>query len=422
MPLDRRLKRGLSTPIVGIDVASLERDLHEVVQRGRRRRRNRRLAAVVATVAIVVGIVVLAPRALDAFRSLGEPRPAAPLEPEGIPGVITTVAGVGLPEASGDGGPATAAAIHYPFDLVMDEAGNLYVAETMRIRKIDASGRIMTIVGPPADGDEPTLTEANRLRLGGQTNALAIDAEGNLYVGGGDGDHFVVNKISPSGQVTRIAGTGRRGFSGDGGPAIEAELGWVYDLAVDPAGNVYLVDADHHRIRMVDTTGVITTVAGTGRRGYSGDGGLATDARLYNPAGIDIDPSGNIYFADNWNNVIRRIDASTRLITTIAGNGRQAFGGDGGPAIRARFNHPEHVEVGEDGTVYIEDTGNHCIRMVDPTGTITTVVGICESGFGGDGGPASAALLSEPSGMLLTPDGVLYIADSANNRVRRVIL
>jgi len=163
-------------------------------------------------------------------------------------------------------------------------------------------------------------------------------------------------------------------------------------------------------------------VAGTGRPGYSGDGGPATDARLYNPAGIDIDPSGNVYFADDWNNVIRRIDASSGVITTIAGNGRQAYGGDDGPATRARFNHPEHVEVGEDGTVYIEDTGNHCIRMVDPSGTITTIVGTCESGFGGDGGPATSALLSEPSGMLLTPAGVLYIADSGNNRVRRVIL
>jgi sugar lactone lactonase YvrE len=422
MPLDRRLKRGLSAPIVGIDAPSLERDLHVVVERGRRRRRNRRFAAILAAAVVVIGAVVLVPRALDAVRSLWEPRPAAPLEPQGIPGVITTVAGVGVPEASGDGGPATAAGIHYPFDLVMDEAGNLYVAETMRVRKIDASGRITTVVGPPADRDVTTLTEANRLRLGGQTNALAIDVEGNLYVGGGDGDHFVVNRVSPAGEVTRIAGTGRSGFSGDGGPAIEAELGWVYDLDVDPAGNVYLVDAEHHRIRMVDTTGVITTVAGTGRPGYSGDGGPATDARLYNPAGIDIDQAGNIYLADDWNNVIRRIDASTGVITTIAGNGRQAFGGDGGPAIRARFNHPEHVEVGTDGTVYIEDTGNHCIRKVDPAGIITTIVGMCESGFGGDGGPASSALLSEPSGMLLTPDSVLYIADSANNRVRRVIL
>jgi sugar lactone lactonase YvrE len=422
MPLDRRLKRGLSAPIVGIDAPSLERDLHVVVERGRRRRRNRRFAAILAAAVVVIGAVVLVPRALDAVRSPGEPRPAAPLEPQGIPGVITTVAGVGVPEASGDGGPATAAGIHYPFDLVMDEAGNLYVAETMRVRKIDASGRITTVVGPPADGDVTTLTQANRLRLGGQTNALAIDVEGNLYVGGGDGDHFVVNRVSPAGEVTRIAGTGRSGFSGDGGPAIEAELGWVYDLTVDPAGNVYLVDAEHHRIRMVDTTGVITTVAGTGRPGYSGDGGPATDARLYNPAGIDIDQAGNIYLADDWNNVIRRIDASTGVLTTIAGNGRQAFGGDGGPAIRARFNHPEHVEVGTDGTVYIEDTGNHCIRMVDAEGIIRTIVGTCKPGFSGDGGPALEAQLSEPSGMFLTPDGVLYIADSGNNRVRRVIL
>jgi sugar lactone lactonase YvrE len=250
---------------------------------------------------------------------------------------------------------------------------------------------------------------------------LAIDAEGDLYVGGGDGDHFMVNRISPSGEVTRVAGTGRAGFSGDGGPAIEAELGWTYDLAVDPAGNIYLVDVDHHRIRMVDTEGVISTIAGTGRRGYSGDGGPATDARLYNPTGIALDQDGNIYFADGWNDVIRRIDASG-VITTIAGSGRQGFSGDGRRATRARFNHPEHVAVDADGTVYIEDTGNHCIRMVDADGIITTIVGICESGFSGDEGPAVDAQLSEPSGMLLAPGGVLYIADSANNRVRRVTL
>lgn len=421
MPLDRRLKDGLSAPIAGVDAPSLERDLHLVVRRGRRHRRNRRLALLSATLVVVVGAVVFGPRALEAIRSAPEARPAAPILPRGIPGVITTIAGVGVPDSSGDGGLAVEAAIRYPFDLVVDGAGNLYILESRRIRKVDASGRITTVVGPPATQAETALTEANQLLLGDRSNALAIDAHGNLYVGGGDGDHFMVNKVSPSGQVTRVAGTGRSGFSGDGGPATEADLGWVYDLAVDPVGNVYIVDLDHHRIRMVDTAGVITTVAGTGERGYSGDGGPATDARLYNPAGIALDASGNVYFTDGWNNVVRLIDRRG-VITTIAGNGRQGYSGDGGAAMRARFNHPEHVGVGEDGTLYIEDTGNHCIRKVGPDGIITTIVGICESGFGGDGGSARQARLSEPSGMLLAPGGVLYIADSGNNRVRRVIL
>jgi sugar lactone lactonase YvrE len=421
MHLDRYLKEALSGAGVGIDASSLERDLNVVVQRGRRRRRNRWLVGFVATVALVIGAVVLAPRALDALRSVGEPRPAAPPRPEGIPGVITTVAGTGAAASRGDGGPATAAAVHYPFDLVVDETGNLFILEASeRVRKVDPAGRITTVVGPPATRADTILTEANALRLKG-TNALAIDGEGNLYVGGGDGRHFMVSRISPSGQVTRVAGTGRPGFSGDGGPAIEAELGWVYDLAVDAAGNIFIVDQDNHRIRMVDTDGVITTIAGTGEPGFSGDAGTATEARLNSPYGIALDGEGNIYFTAQPG-VVRRIDTSG-VITTIAGSGRVGYAGDGGPATAARLSTgPEHVEVDQDGRVYIEDTGNNCIRMVDLDGTITTIVGVGKAGFRGDGGPAPSALLRQPSGMALTPDGVLYIADSGNHRVRRVIV
>jgi sugar lactone lactonase YvrE len=420
MHLDRRLKEALSGARVGIDAPSLERDLHIVVQRGRRRRRNRWLVGFVATVALVICAVVLAPRALDALRSVGEPRPAAPPRPEGIPGVITTVAGTGARASRGDGGRATAAAVQYPLDLVVDETGNLYILEASgRVRKVDSAGRITTVAGLPARRADTVLTEANEVRFA--ANALAIDGEGNLYVGGGDGNHFMVNRISPSGQVTRVAGTGRPGFSGDGGPAIEAELGWVYDLAVDEAGNIFIVDQDNDRIRMVDTDGVITTIAGTGEPGYSGDGGPATEARLNSPYGIALDGEGNIYFTAQPG-VVRRIDSSG-VITTIAGSGRVGYAGDGGPATAARLSTgPEHVEVDQDGRVYIEDTGNHCIRMVDLDGTITTIVGVGEPGFRGDGGPARSALLQQPSGMTLTPDGVLYIADSANNRVRRVIV
>ncbi|MGH2591077.1 MAG: hypothetical protein ACRDGW_09815, partial [Actinomycetota bacterium] len=313
------------------------------------------------------------------------------------------------------------AGIRYPYDLVVDSASDLYILENGRVRKVDGSGRITTVVGPPAT-DEPTaLTEAHQLRLGRSVNALAIDAEDNLYVGGGDGRHFMVNRISPSGEVTRIAGTGRPGFSGDGGPAIDAELGWVYDLAVDPAGNVYIVDQDNNRIRMVDTNGVITTIAGTGEPGWSGDFGPALDALVDHPWGIALDEGGNVYFTQ-LPSVVRRIDAASGVITTVAGSGKAGYAGDGGPATEARMNSPEHIAVDAEGDLVVEDTGNHCIRMVDLNGIITSIVGMCGRGFEGDGGPADLARLSEPSGMLLTPDGVLYIADSGNNRVRRVIL
>jgi sugar lactone lactonase YvrE len=415
---DERLKRALSGPVVPIDGASMERDLHVVVQRGRRHRRNRRLVGVIAALTAVVGAVVLAPRALDALRSVGEPRPARPPEPRGI---ITTVAGTGVEKSSGDGGPATEAAIRYPFDLAMDDAGNLYILQINRVRKVDPSGRITTVVGPPVPPTNLPLTEANLLRLRG-TNALAIDAAGNLYVGGGEGKHFMVSRISPSGDVTRIAGTGRPGFSGEGGPALEAELGWVYDLVVDPVGNVYFTDYDNHCLWRVDTTGIIRIIAGTGTPGYSGDGGPATEARVGNPNGIALDSAGNIYVTQSVAGVVRRIDTNG-VITTIAGTGRHGYSGDGGLATEARLTATEHVEVDDSGNVYIEDTGNQCIRVIDSEGIIRTVVGTCaESGFSGDGGPARSAQLWQPSGMMLTPDGVLYIADSANNRVRRVIL
>ena len=415
---DERLKRALSGPVVPVDVASTERDFHVVVQRGRRRRRNRRLLGVVAAVAVVVGAVVLTPRTLEALRGVGDTRPARPSE---LKGIITTVAGIGVAESSGDGGPAVEAGIRYPYDLVVDSASDLYILESGRVRKVDGSGRITTVVGPPAT-DEPTApTEAHQLRLGKSVNALAIDAEDNLYVGGGDGKHFMVNRISPSGEVTRIAGTGRPGFSGDGGPAIDAALGWVYDLAVDPAGNVYIVDQDNNRIRMVDTNGVITTIAGTGEPGWSGDFGPATDARLDHPWGIALDEGGNVYFTQ-LPSVVRRIDAASGVISTVAGSGKAGYAGDGGLATHARMNSPEHIAVNSLGFLFIEDTGNNCVRMVDLNGIITTIVGMRGRGFDGDGGPADLSRLSEPSGMLLMPDGVLYIADSGNNRVRRVIL
>jgi DNA-binding beta-propeller fold protein YncE len=415
---DERLKRALSGPTVPIDRASMERDLHVVVHRGRRRRRNRRVAMLSVGVAILVLGAALVPPALEFLRSVGETRPATPAEPRGL---ITTVVGTGVARSSGDGGLAREAAIRYPFDLVVDTAGNLFVLESGRVRRVDRSGRITTVVGPPATHETAALTEANQLHLGRTVNALAIDAEDNLYVGGGDGEHFVVTRISPSGEATRIAGTGRPGFSGDGEPAIEAELGWVYDLAVDPAGNVYIVDHDNHRIRMVDTDGVITTIAGTGAPGWSGDGGPATDARLDSPWGIAVDEGGNVYFTQ-LPSVARRIDAASGVITTIAGSGKVGYAGDGGLATDARMNSPEHIAVDAQGYLFIEDTGNHCIRMVDLKGIITTIVGMRSSGFRGDGGPARLARLSQPSGMLLTPDRVLFIADSGNNRVRRVIL
>jgi sugar lactone lactonase YvrE len=420
MRLDDRLRGASRAPLADVDLPSIQRDLHVVLRRGRRRRRARLVVVASATVLALLAVLLVGPQALDAIREVGGPRPAVPDGVEGEPGVITTVVGNGDHGPIADGGLAVDSAIQYPFDLVEDADGSLYVLEHGRIRRVDTSGRITTVAGGQQVPSDTALTEARRLDFRG-ANALAIDRAGNLYVGGGEGKHFMVNRISPTGEVTRIAGTGRQGFSGDGGLAVEAELGWIYDLDVDAFGNVYLADYDNHRIRMVDTAGIITTIAGTGLPGVTGDGGPATEARLEAPTGIFVDALGNVYFTQSRNDVIRRIDPNG-VITTIAGNGQRGYRGDGGPATEARFNAPEHVAVDGEGVVYVEDTGNHVIRKIDQNGIVTTIVGMPGPGFEGDGGPATDALLYDPSGMLLTADGVLYIADSGNNRIRRVIL
>jgi sugar lactone lactonase YvrE len=192
-------------------------------------------------------------------------------------------------------------------------------------------------------------------------------------------------------------------------------------MAADAAGNVYIVDTYNNRIRRVDTGGVITTIGGTGSAGYGGDGGPATNARFNNPHGIASDPGGNVYVADPPNERIRRIDVNTGIVTTVAGNGSGGFGGDGGPATAARLNYPKGVEIAPDGSLYIADNNNHRVRRVDlGTGIIATVAGTGTAGFSGDGGPATAARLDEPRNIAFDSAGRLYIVDQNNGRIRRV--
>jgi sugar lactone lactonase YvrE len=192
-------------------------------------------------------------------------------------------------------------------------------------------------------------------------------------------------------------------------------------MAADAAGNVYIVDTDNNRIRRVDTQGVITTIGGTGAAGYSGDGGPATQARFNTPHGIASDRAGNVYVADPPNQRIRRIDATTGIVTTVAGTGSGGFSGDGGPATSARLNYPKGAEIAPDGSLYIADNNNHRVRRVDlRTGVITTVAGTGTAGFSGDGGPATAARLNEPRNIALDSAGRLYIVDQNNGRIRRV--
>jgi sugar lactone lactonase YvrE len=222
------------------------------------------------------------------------------------------------------------------------------------------------------------------------------------------------------GDIATLAGTAP-GFGGDGGPATAARLRTPRTMAADAAGNVYIVDTYNHRIRRVDTQGVITTIGGTGSAGSSGDGGPAVRARFDTPHGIASDPAGNVYVADPPNQRIRRIDAVTGIVTTVAGSGRSGYSGDGGPATAARVRHPKGVEIAPDGSLYIADNNNHCVRRVDlQTGVITTVAGTGSRGFSGDGGPATAARLDEPRNIAFDAAGRLYIVDQNNRRIRRV--
>jgi uncharacterized protein (TIGR03437 family) len=337
-------------------------------------------------------------------------------------GVISTVAGNGTAATTGDGGPATSASLQ-PTGVTVDSAGNIYVADTAKsvIRKIDTAGIITTVAGNGStqfSGDGGPATSAT-IYLGNQHNGLALDNSGNLYIA--DYGHNRVRKVDASGIITTVAGNGGIGFSGDGGPATGAQLRGPSGVAFDSAGNLYVVDALNFRVRKVDTSGIITTVAGIGLTvGTSGDGGPATSAGVL-PTGVAVDAAGNLYIVERDGLDVRKVNPAG-IISTIAGVGNGAFGfsGDGGPATAAKMAGPYGVAVDNAGNIYIADYGNNRVRKVDSGGVIHTAAG----GGGslaniGDGGPPTSALL-QPSDVAVDAAGNYYIADTANNRVRKV--
>jgi DNA-binding beta-propeller fold protein YncE len=294
----------------------------------------------------------------------------------------------------------------------------MYIPDTIYslVRKVDVDGIITRVAGTGVrgyDGDDKAATEA---MLYHPMDAVA-DAAGNVFVTDNFGHR--IRKIDPSGTITTFAGTGTAGFGGDGGPASAAQLWSPTGLALDEAGNLYVADTGNHRIRRIDTSGTITTIAGIGVGLYLADEVPAIVAPLKSPQGISIDGEGTLWIADTGNQRIRTID-SGGFIHTVAGSGVAGNGGDGGPALAAQLAGPKDVAAGPDGTFYIADWSNNRVRAVGPDGVIRAFAGSGALGFLGDGGPATESHLGRPAGVAVGPDGAVYLVDQFNSRIRRV--
>ena len=258
-------------------------------------------------------------------------------------------------------------------------------------------------------------TSASGARLS-TPSSVALDAAGNVFIA--DYNNHVIRKVNPEGIITTIAGTHVKGYTGDGGPATAAEIGYPWGLVTDNQGNIYFSEPFYNVIRKINAAGTIITYAGIGFPGYSGDGGQAVNARVNHPIGLAIDHAGNLYFADNLNNVIRKI-SSTGIISTIAGNHIKGFSCDGGPALAASLDNPRCIAIDDQGNIYFSDTWNYVVRKVNTAGKISTVAGNHIKGYSGDGGPANACSLWDPVGVTLV-NGELYIADNHNHAIRKI--
>ncbi len=336
-------------------------------------------------------------------------------------GLIYTVAGNGNYIFSGDGGAATNASLDYPVAVAVDAFGNLFIADwdNQRIRKVDANGIISTLAGDGDyhySGDGGAATNASF----GDPDGVAVDAFGNVFIA--DQYNNRVRMVGTNGIISTVAGNGLSGYSGDGGAATNAMLDSPSGVAVDSSGNLFFAEWGNNVVRKVDTNGIITTMAGTGASGYTGDGGPATNATLYYPIGVALNAAGDLFIADGDNDVIRKVDTDG-IISTVAGNGEYGFSGDGGAATDATFQFPVGVAVDAAGDLFIPDAYIDRVREVDGiTGIITTFAGNgAETYSDTNGVPATSATFNEPDGVAVDAAGDVFIADGENNLIRKVV-
>jgi DNA-binding beta-propeller fold protein YncE len=336
--------------------------------------------------------------------------------------IISTVAGTGAQGYAGDGGAATQAQLNNPFDLAFDPDGNLCFSDTYNhcIRRIDKrTGVITTIAGTGQQGfsgDGGPATEAQM----NQPYGIVIDGSGNIYVA--DRLNQRVRCIDASGVITTLAGDGSGKFSGDGGPSARAGLAEPNGLALDrDHRRLFIADVADNRVRVVDLgTGVITTFAGTGNGQHAGDGGLAATADVFGARAVALAPDNSLYILERQGSSLRRVHDS--IIETVAGTGARGYDGDDHDARHAVFNAPKEMAVDPAGNVFVVDTENHAIRLIGArTWIVTTIAGTGKAGPGGDGGAAQLASLARPHGAVVGPDGAVYIGDSENHRVRKLV-
>jgi hypothetical protein len=345
-----------------------------------------------------------------------------------LPNLIKTVVGTGARTFSGDGGAATAAALDNPYGICLDAVGNLFIADyaNNRIRKVDTNGVITTVAGsgpyyPDSGGYSGDGGPATNALLNLPTS-VTFDSAGNLFIA--DSFNSRVRKVATNGIITTVAGNGNAGFSGDNGPAVNASLSYPNYVKMDSTGNLFIADGLNYRVRKVSSNGVITTVAGNGLDDFAGDGGPASLASLRQPTGIALDASGSLFIGDWGNDRVRKVD-SLGIITTVAGDGNGApqegaYRGDGGAATNASLYYPYGLAVDASGNLLIADSNNDVVRNVDTNGIITTVAGNGTYGYGGDGGGAVQAQLAYPYGVAVDGYGNIFIADCMNNRIRQV--